>query len=259
MSRRKKYRRVIAGAAALILCAGMAAKMREMYGTKSTGGFGVRLETKEDTAGGAQNGAQDEAANGRPYEPADGGDLLILVNKEHALPADYQVTLHWLRNGSCAVAEEMYGALSEMLTAGSDEGCVFVVASGYRDTAYQRQLLEEDIEKRMQETGASRQEAYEEETRETMPPGCSEHETGLAVDIVSLAYQVLDEKQEQTRENQWLREHCSEYGFILRYPKEKEDVTGIAYESWHFRYVGREAAQEITERGLVLEEYLEEI
>lgn len=184
-------------------------------------------------------------------------DPLILVNKEHALPANYSVTLHWLANGSCAVAEEMYEALSNMLTAGSDAGLEFVVASGYCDAAYQQRLLEEDIQASMSREGMTWQQAYEKETQETMPPGYSEHETGLAVDIVSLGYQILDSGQENTPENKWLREHCSDYGFILRYPEGKGDITGIHYETWHFRYVGDTAAREIMGRGITLEEYLD--
>ena len=90
-----------------------------------------------------------------------------------------------------------------------------------------------------------------------MPVGCSEHASGLAVDIVSKDYQILDEKQARTDEILWLQENCSEYGFILRYPKEKEEITKVSYESWHFRYVGTTAAREITEQGLTLEEYLD--
>lgn len=184
-------------------------------------------------------------------------NLLVLVNKTHKIPENYEPELHWLSNGSCAVAEEMYAALSEMLTAGSEEGRQFVVASGYRSRETQQQLLEEDIADDILKLGLSYQEAYDKETRETMPPGYSEHETGLAVDIVALDYQILDEQQELTDENRWLQEHCSEYGFILRYPKGKEDITDIDYESWHFRYVGENAAKTITEQGITLEEYLE--
>lgn len=182
--------------------------------------------------------------------------LLVLVNKDHALPEDYEVELHWLQNGSCAVAEEMYDALRAMLTDGSADGRAFVVASGYRDAGLQQQLLEEDIQTAMKNEGLTWQEAYEKETRETMPPGYSEHETGLAADIVSLGYQVLDAAQEDTEENRWLRENCSKYGFILRYPKQKEEITKVDYEPWHFRYVGTAAAEEIMLRGITLEEYL---
>ena len=87
-------------------------------------------------------------------------------------------------------------------------------------------------------------------------PGTSEHQAGLAVDIVSVEYQVLDEGQEDTPLQQWLMAHCWEYGFILRYPTDKSDLTGVGYEPWHYRYVGEEAAKAITEQGICLEEYL---
>ncbi|MDY3692539.1 MAG: M15 family metallopeptidase [Dysosmobacter sp.] len=88
-------------------------------------------------------------------------------------------------------------------------------------------------------------------------PGTSEHQTGLAVDIVDQNYQLLDEKQENKPVQQWLMAHCTEYGFILRYPTGKSEITGIGYEPWHYRYVGLDAAREITEQGLCLEEYLD--
>lgn len=183
-------------------------------------------------------------------------DSLILVNLDNPLPADHRVQLHWLENGSCAVAEEMYDALRDMLTEGSSHGLEFVVASGYRSREYQDQLLSEDIQTAMEQYGLTWQEAYDKESLETMPGGYSEHETGLAVDVVSVDYQVLDRRQLDTPENQWLRENCSDYGFILRYPEGKEGITGISFEPWHFRYVGLDAAKEITRRGITLEEYL---
>ena len=88
-------------------------------------------------------------------------------------------------------------------------------------------------------------------------PGTSEHQAGLAVDIVDRSYQVLDHRQETTAVQQWLMAHCAEYGFILRYPSDKSELTGVGYEPWHYRYVGTEAAQAIMERGICLEEYLE--
>ena len=90
------------------------------------------------------------------------------------------------------------------------------------------------------------------------PPGASEHQTGLAVDIVDANYLELDEGQEETATQQWLMIHCAEYGFILRYPTDKSATTGIGYEPWHYRYVGKEAASAITQSGLCLEEWLVE-
>ena len=80
---------------------------------------------------------------------------------------------------------------------------------------------------------------------------------GLAVDLVDASYQVLDEAQASTPAQQWLMAHCWEYGFILRYPAEKQDITGIIYEPWHYRYVGRDHAQAIRQSGQCLEEFLQ--
>lgn len=245
----KKRRRILIGGAAVVLAGVLA-----VWGTRARQSgepvYGKHIQAQQNTK---QN---KEQGTGAAMQETD--RLLLLVNKEHALPEDYEIQLYWLQNKSCAVSVEMYDALKEMLTDGSTDGREFVVASGYRDADFQQKLLDEDIEASMESEGLTYQQAYEKETRETMPPGYSEHETGLAVDIVSLNYQILDEQQEYTPENQWLRENCSRYGFILRYPKGKEDITGIDYESWHFRYAGRAAAKEIMSRGITLEEYLGE-
>ena len=90
-------------------------------------------------------------------------------------------------------------------------------------------------------------------------PGTSEHATGLALDITSESNQTLDETQAQTQEQQWLMKNCQNYGFILRYPKDKTDITQYIYEPWHYRYVGEEAAKAIMEKGITLEEYLAQI
>ena len=104
--------------------------------------------------------------------------------------------------------------------------------------------------------GYSREEAETEAGIWIAPPGTSEHQTGLAADIVSLDYQMLDEEQENTPEQKWLMENSYKYGFILRYPRDKTEITKIGYEPWHYRYVGVEAAKEIFENLLCLEEYL---
>lgn len=180
----------------------------------------------------------------------------ILVNKDNPLPDYYEVNLLTLPDGVNRADEEAYTPLCDMLNAGRREGLNFEICSSYRDLARQIELFEEDVNILLNQ-GYTYTEAYEEVARETMPPGCSEHSTGLAFDIVALDYQLLNDEQQYTDENIWLREHCAEYGFILRYPLGKEDITGIDYESWHFRYVGIEAAQYITDHNITLEEYLE--
>ena len=87
-------------------------------------------------------------------------------------------------------------------------------------------------------------------------PGTSEHQTGLAVDIVDMNYQLLDEKQEDTAVQKWLIKNSYKYGFILRYPSDKSEITGINYEPWHYRYVGKDVAKEVYEQGVCFEEYL---
>ena len=90
-------------------------------------------------------------------------------------------------------------------------------------------------------------------------PGTSEHHTGLALDIVTPTYQVLDDGYATTDAFKWLYENCADYGFILRYPENTTHITGIIYEPWHYRYVGVEVAKYITENNITFEEYIEEI
>jgi D-alanyl-D-alanine carboxypeptidase len=130
-----------------------------------------------------------------------------------------------------------------------------VVCSAYRTHATQVRLHNNKIA-RLRSAGYSYERAVKEAGRWVAAPGTSEHETGMALDIVSYKYQLLNEKQEDTAEQKWFMEHCWEYGFVLRYPKDKTEVTGIGYEPWHYRYVGRETAVKMKESGLCLEEYI---
>lgn len=132
-----------------------------------------------------------------------------------------------------------------------------LICSSYRTWDTQEQLFEQEVQNWLSR-GYIREEAEEQASVWVARPGASEHQTGLAVDIVDLSYQVLDQGQEDTPVQRWLMEHCWEYGFVLRYPTDKSGLTGIGYEPWHYRYVGLEAAQEIAEQGLCLEEYLSE-
>lgn len=182
----------------------------------------------------------------------------VLVNKEHPLSEDYEITLKKLPDGVNQASDIAYDAMVKMLKEGRKGGLQFEVCSSYRSVARQQELLEEDIADLVKK-GYTYTDAYEEVTKETMPPGYSEHATGLAFDIVALSYQMLNAKQEKTAENKWLRAHCAEYGFILRYPKDKMDVTQISYESWHFRYVGTAAAGYIMENDLTLEEFMTQL
>ena len=182
---------------------------------------------------------------------------LLLVNPWNLLPQDYSIELKWLANG-LQVDERIYDDLNAMLTDCWAAGLHPVVCSAYRPYATQLRLYNNKIA-RLRAAGYGRERARQEAGRWVAVPGTSEHQTGMALDIVSYKYQLLNEQQENTAEQKWLMEHCWEYGFVLRYPKDKTEVTGIGYEPWHYRYVGRAVAAEMRESGLCLEEYLDSL
>ena len=208
------------------------------------------------SADGKAENNSDTEKNNNSTETHTVDPLLILVNKNNPLPESYEVSLKTLPDGVNKAAKDAYQPLCDMLNAGRKEGLAFEICSSYRSVERQKELFYEDLEALIRR-GFSYEKAYKEVASETMPPGHSEHSTGLAFDIVSLNYQMLDANQTNTPESQWLQKHCAEYGFILRYPVGKEDITHINFESWHYRYVGIETASYIMENELTLEEYLE--
>lgn len=180
---------------------------------------------------------------------------LILVNAEHPLDEKYEPESLTNVNESCQVDGRIAADLQQMLDDGAAQGLSMYVTSGYRSYNRQVNVFNESMQERMNQ-GMTPLEAYQETSIQVAIPGTSEHATGLAVDIISTKYDELDERQGDTEEQKWLMEHCQDYGFILRYPSEKSDITGIIYEPWHYRYVGKDAAKEIMEQGITLEEYL---
>ena len=169
----------------------------------------------------------------------------ILANAENDIstyaPNTYEVEGH-LVDIRCA------DALAAFLQAARSEGLSAYLSSAYRDYDTQNYLYQRKVEQYGDPDIAATIVA---------PPGTSEHQTGLAFDITDQYYEFKDASLENTALFQWMSQHCHEYGFIVRYPYEKQDVTGIIYEPWHFRYVGVEAATYIMENGLCLEEFLE--
>ena len=182
-------------------------------------------------------------------------DTLILVNKNNKAPAvpvtlvkpDVQPTRE-------AVSENIYmrpeaaAALEDLFEAAAQDGITLYATSGYRSYSTQKAIFERKLE-RMDEKQANASVAK---------PGYSEHQTGLAMDIEGETTKGtgLTEAFGESPEGIWTAEHCAEYGFIIRYPKGKTNITGYIYEPWHLRYVGKEAATEITELGVTFEEYI---
>ena len=201
----------------------------------------------------------DQAVDARAYpDLQDMDDLLLLVNPWTPLPEDFVPGELVPVQNDQAVDARAYPDLQDMLQDMSQAGLSPLICSSYRSQERQQELYDNKVQRVMAE-GVSREAAQAEAARWVARPGTSEHQTGLAVDIVSLSNQMLDETQESTPEFQWLAENAWKYGFILRYPNDKSEKTGIAYEPWHFRFVGKEAAEEIHDLGLCLEEYLESL
>ena len=231
-------------------------------------GGGILLVIKEDHASaGSTEGAayhfqgtdQPQSTHSHKYHTnLNHKQTLILVNKDHALPKGYSVQLKTLKNG-IQVAKVIYPHLRDMWfdCEAANPNYSINVVSGYRTRQKQTILLSEEIRKN-ERAGMSYRSAKKDALRSVAPADYSEHETGLCVDITASDHQQLDREQAQTPENRWLRKHCADYGFILRYPKHKEKVTGYMYESWHFRYVGKKAAKKIMREKITLEEYLQE-
>ena len=186
------------------------------------------------------------------YDVTSDDSLLRIVNKWHPLASGYipdtLVIVNVPQYESQVLLPEVYSAIEDMFSKANEEGIHLYLVSGYRDFQYQTDLYDYYVSK------FGKQEAE----RIDCIPGCSEHQTGLSVDLSSTSHKYeLDVRFEQTDEYQWLITHCSEFGFILRNPKGKEEITGVKFSPWNFRYVGKEMAQKITDSNLTMEEYFQ--
>ena len=187
--------------------------------------------------------------------------LLTLVNPWHAMEEGY---VPELRQVTWGLEEDQFldvraaGPLQEMIDDCMRAGNEPLVVSGYRTMEKQTRLYRSKVKRLIEEEGVAPEDAPAIAAMSVAYPGTSEHQLGLAVDIIDYYYPYLNEEQENMPTQQWLMEHCWDYGFILRYPNDKSEITGIIYEPWHYRYVGVEIAQEIRDLGLTLEEFLEQ-
>ena len=175
---------------------------------------------------------------------------LILVNDDYSIHNNYEVELTELSNGE-KVDTRIYPQLQQMFDDARAAGLELFVREGYRTTQDQKQIMEERIQQYRNE-GYSRSEAKELAEKYVAVPGTSEHELGIAVDI-----NADTSKCSSDAVYTWLANNAYRYGFIKRYPSEKTEITGVNNEPWHYRYVGVEAAKEIQERGICLEEYID--
>ena len=176
---------------------------------------------------------------------------LLLVNATHPIPEGYAVRLKEVSEGQF-VDVRIWRELQQMFEDARADGIYPTVRESFRTAQRQQEIMDSYIAS-YEAAGASHENAVAKALKIVAVPGTSEHQLGLAIDVNT-------EKGAgaKTATWKWFRENCARYGFILRYPEDKTKITGISYEPWHFRYVGVEAATEIMEQGICLEEYLGE-
>lgn len=175
---------------------------------------------------------------------------LILVNKNYRIPDNYDIELTELSNGE-KVDSRIYPNLQDMFNAARTNGLALFVREGYRTQEEQQEIMDEKIMSYMEE-GYSKKEARNLAEKYVAKPGTSEHQLGLSIDINADTTKCSSESVYK-----WLDENAYRYGFIKRYPSDKVEITGINNEPWHYRYVGKDAANEMKETGMCLEEYVE--
>lgn len=247
----------------VIFCIGIL-KNRENEAEAYIENFINRTGYVEDAGGSVQENSGEEAEEINNEPESFGGQTedsdnkqdsdtsewyLTLVNKWNPMPENTNIETVELTNGEC-VDKRIYPYLQEMFDDARAEGIYPIVRSGFR-TRQEQEEIYDDRMKEYQGQGMSEKEAMEETQLWVAVPGTSEHELGLAVDIN--ADKIHSEGAEVYT---WLSENAYRYGFINRYPSDKTEVTGVANEPWHYRYVGVEAAAQIHEQGICLEEYL---
>ena len=197
--------------------------------------------------------------DGTPYHFSSRGNRFVMVNPWNYIPADYVPDLVDLNEkygvqGS-KVDRSCYEALMNMIDDCNKVCPQAYVVSSYRTHQYQTDNYNRKVQFYVNQ-GYDKATAQKEAATVVAVPGTSEHQLGLAVDIIDTRLWSLEQEQEDLPAQKWLMENCWKYGFILRYPKDKIDVTGIIYEPWHYRYVGKELAAELYELGLTVEEYI---
>lgn len=247
---------VIAGVLISGLATGRCVKMAELSDKKAQESMEKEVEELKAENLKLQKKAEGTGDAAKKLSSSDDDWCLALVNETNPLDTSYVPQLVDIASERL-VDVRIEADARKMFEDAAAAGMSMYIVSAYRSYDSQRQVFNDTMSSWIAQ-GYTPMDAYDETKKSVAVPGISEHATGLALDITSSTYTGLDDAQAQTAESQWLAANAWKYGFILRYPTDKADVTGIIFEPWHYRYVGKEAAKEITERGITLEEYLEE-
>lgn len=224
--------------------------------------------SKDDTT--SSENTQSENNSSKPQKPdkVQFGDVtldanyskLLLVNGENPLPEDYDyegnlttIPKQYIKGSLTQIDKDVWPYLKAMLDDAKSQGIDIGVWSPYRSYATQKMLFERQVQKQIN-NGVPKAEAPDKAATIVARPGTSEHNTGLALDI-----NCANHSFENTAAFKWLKENAENYGFIMRYSAEKQAITGVIHESWHWRFVGINTAKEINKLGMCLEEYLDHI
>lgn len=186
--------------------------------------------------------------NPSPAKTEAGKWYLLLVNFDYCLPKGYSFEKTTL--GGTSLDARVAPHFKQMQAAAASEGLKIVPLSGYRSLEAQERLFNQTVNE-YKNQGFDEKTSVAKASKRRQPPGCSEHNAGLAMDVCEIRRDF-----ENTAEFKWLQENAADFGFIMRYPKDKVDITRVQYEPWHWRYVGVDVAREIKDRGICLEEYL---
>lgn len=198
----------------------------------------------------------DEPESETPSVSAKNDPLLVLANVDNPLPEDFEVGDLETVQGNYQLDSRAASYAREMIEDAKSEGITLQLCSAYRAISLQQTLFDNKYNEYIS-NGWTAEDAYAKTATIIAVPGTSEHQTGLCMDVVTPSYQVLDEGYADTDAAKWLAENAYKYGFILRYPKDKQEITKIIFEPWHYRFVGIENAKLIKDSGLCLEEYLD--
>lgn len=278
MSKRRRLKKSVVAALAIFIClivvAAVAIVVNHKRGAQTQQGSSSSLTSQASSS--ENEGSSDDSETQSSSEVSTvsdpktvAGGLLMLVNKENELPESFSPKLvelptsYYYSSGKDAhfdsrAADYLKKFIDAGRAAGFDDLCIL---SGYRTYAYQKSNFERHVEQYVAK-GETRSQAEQHAATIVAPPGTSEHETGLAADIITKSWYnatgELTAEFDTTDAFAWMQANCAKYGFILRYPENKVEKTGYDYEPWHYRFVGVEDAQKIMENNLCLEEYVEQ-
>ncbi|MEE1244584.1 MAG: M15 family metallopeptidase [Acutalibacteraceae bacterium] len=225
---------------------------------------------KQDTSSIQSESSSDTSSTEEPEEPktVQLGEYtldatfnkLLLVNGENPLPDDYdyeanltEIPQEYIKGSLTKIDKDVWVYLKAMLDNARKEGIDIGVWSPYRSYATQKMLFEKQVNKQIQ-NGVPKEQAEDKAATIVARPGTSEHHTGLALDI-----NCANSSFEKTKAYEWLKQNAENYGFIMRYSEEKQSITGVIHESWHWRFVGINTAKKMNQLNMCLEEYLEYI